>query len=381
MVRYFALLIGLFLAPLGVFAATLQADQSLDVSASPEGNAYLAGTTVRVDAPIVGDLLSAAGTLLVSAPVSGDVLATGGTLDFLAPVAGDMRAAGGRIRVENDVAGELALFGGAITVTGKAKEIRAAGGTVELRSGADGPVSVYGGNIVLAGTFNGDVRVVASDHVTLAEGTVIQGAFDYNAPQEAGIPASAVITQGVHYIGSASFLPTAEEAHTFAIAGIGIFFAVRLVAAMLVAGLVAGLFPKLAGAVAHEALARSVKRSILLTLLGFAVILATPVLLLLLVVSFVGIGIAALIGSLYLLALLLSYLYAAVLVGSAFMRTVMKRTDVPWKGAVLGMLLLVLIGLIPVVGLLIVFFISCTALGALLILFYRSAFSSETERV
>jgi MFS family permease len=233
---------------------------------------------------------------------------------------------------------------------------------------------VYGGNVLLAGTFTGNVRVVASDHVTLAEGTVIHGSFDYNAPQEADIPASAAVDGGTHYVGSASFLPTAEEARTFAIAGLGIFFLVRLVAAILAAGLVAGLFPEYAHRITEEAFGHSIKRFIIITLLGFAVIIATPVLLLLLVISFVGIGIAALLGALYILLLMLAYLYAGVLVGSAFMRTLMKREDVTWKGTVLGMTILGLIGLAPVFGTLVVFVLSSAALGAMVIVFYTFAF-------
>ncbi len=364
----------LALIPASVTAATLQADETLNVSDTPAGNAYLAGTQVRVEAPIQGDLLAAAGTLEVFAPVAGDMLAAAGTVAMNAPVAGDMRAAGGRIRIDSDVGGELAMFGGVVTVTGKVNEIRAAGGTVELRSGAGGPVTVYGANVLLSGEFGGNVRVVASDHVALAEGTIIHGSFDYNAPQEAGIPASAEIDGGANYVGSSSFLPTAQEAKTFALAGLGIFFLVRLVAAMLAAGLVAGLFPAFGARIAETTIGHGVKRFILLTLLGFGIIFATPVLLLLLIASFVGIGIAALVGALYLLLLLLGYLYAAVLTGSAFMRIVMKRNDVTWKGAVLGMGILGLIGLIPVLGLALAFLLSSAALGGIVAIAYRFAF-------
>lgn len=378
MKRAFIAFLLLGLLPVSAFAATLQADENLNVSTSPAGNAYLAGTQVRVEAPLPGDLLAAAGTLDVTAPVAGDVLAAAGTVTLTAPVAGDIRAVGGNIRIDSDVGGELALFGAAITVTGKVQEVRAAGGTVELRSGAGGPVTVYGANVLLSGEFAGNVRVVASDHVTLAEGTVIHGSFDYNAPQEAGIPASAVIDGGANYVGSSSFLPTAEEAKTFALAGIGIFFIVRLVAAILAAGLVAGLFPEFGRLVAEEALTRGVKRFALLALLGFGVIAATPMLLLLLVASFVGIGIAALIGALYLLLLLLAYLYAAVLTGSLLMRVLLKRKDVTWKGAVLGMFALGLIGVLPALGLFIAFVLSSAALGAILVVFYRFVFGQPT---
>lgn len=375
MVRFLALFLVGVLLPVTAGASTLRADKSLDVSASPEGNAYLAGTNVSVDAPLLGDLLAAALDLAINAPVSGDVLSLAGVLHLSSPVAGDLRGVGERIRINGSVGGDLALFGGSISVTAPVHEVHAAGGTIELRSGAQGPVTLYGGTVLLAGTFNGDVRVFASDHVTLAEGTVIHGAFNYNAPQEAGIPASAVIDEGTTYVGSSSFLPTEEEARTFAIAGIGIFFLVRMVAAMLAAGLVAGLFPVFALRICETALVHSPKQSFILTLLGGAVIIGTPLVLVLLVISFVGMGIAALVGSLYLLSLLLSYLYAGVLLGYAFMRVVLKRKEITWKGALVGMVLLTCIGLIPYVGMLIVFTLSCMALGALFQVCYRFLFS------
>lgn len=379
MVRIITLALVFLLAPVVVFGATVVADESLNVSISPADNAYLAGTEVRVNAPLPADLLVVAGTLLVTAPVAGDVLVGAGAVDLVAPVSGDVRVFGGRIVIEGDVGGDMAAVGGVVAISGKGKEVRVAGGTVELRDGASGPVTIYGGSVYLSGEFRGDVKVVASDHVTLGEETTIRGVFSYNAPQEAGIPASATIIGGVTYTGSSSFLPTAEEAHTFALAGVGVFFLVRLVAGALAAGLIAGIFPMLARRVADTALTRSWKRFVLLMLLGFAIMVVTPVLVIFLIASFVGIGIAALVGTAYLFALLLSYLYAALLAGTTFVHIAFKRTSVSWKSAVLGMVLLYLISLIPVAGFLITFVLTAVALGTLTLLFYNFVFGrSET---
>lgn len=377
--KRYAALMALFLLPSIAGAATLRADDTLNLSEAPLGNAYLTGAEVTVSAPLPGDLLAAAGAILVNAPVAGDAFLLAGTVTSASPIAGDLRVAGTRVRVDGDVEGELAALAGALTVTGKAKEVRAAGGTVEFRSGAAGPVTIYGGSVSLAGEFAGDVRVVASDHVSLADGTVIRGTFEYNAPQEAGIPPSAVIEGGAQYVGSASFLPTEAEARTFALAGVGLFLLVRLVAAMLTAGLLAGLFPEAAKRIADRVLVLRPKPLVLYALLGFAAIVATPIAIVLLLASFVGIGLAALLGAAYLLALLLSYLYAAIILGAAFMRLVLKRQDVPWKSALLGMLALYAVGLVPTVGLAIGFVLSAIALGAMLAAFYRFAFGRSAE--
>ncbi len=363
-----------FLAPLGVFGATTAADETVELSVSPTDNAYLAGAEVRVTAPLPADLLAAAGSLLVHSFVAGDALLIGGTVEVTEGTGGDVRVAGGRVLIEGDVGGDVAILGAAVTMTGTGKEIRVAGGTVELRGGATGPVTVYGANVYLSGEFLSDVHIVASDHVTLGDNTVIKGALEYNAPQEAGIPSSAVIDGGVRYTGSSAFLPTAKEAETFALAGLGVFLLVRLLAGAIAAGLLAGLFPSFSHLLTKEALMRSWKRFALLVLLGFAVLIVTPVLLILLVATFVGIGIAALVGAAYLLALVLSYLLAAIFAGALLMRLLAKRWSVSWKAALLGAVALYLLTLVPFVGSLVSFVLSLAALGALSFVFYRSAF-------
>lgn len=373
MARALTLLVALLL-PLSVFGATVAADEMLDVSVSPFDNAYLAGAEVRIKAPLPADLVVSAGTLLVTAPVEGDVLAAGGTVDLAAPVKGDVRALGGRIVIAGEVGGDIAAAGGAVTISGSARDIRALGGTVEIVGGSFGPVFVYGGAVVLGGTFEGDVRVAASDSVTLQEGTVIKGSLLYNAPQEASIPASVVIENGVRYTGSLAFLPTEEEAKTFALAGLGVFFLVKLVALALSAGLFAGLFPTFARRLADEALFRSWKRFLLFMLLGFAVLVATPALVLLLIASFVGAGIAMVLGSAYLLVLFLASLYGALFAGVLLVRVFFKRVSVSFKTALLGSLSLSLVGLIPFFGPLLTFVFFAASLGTLTFVFYRFAF-------
>jgi hypothetical protein len=366
-------LLALVLVPALALGATTAADETIELSVSPADNVYLAGAEILVSAALPADLLGVAGSLVVRAPIAGDALVAGGTVELSGKVGGDVRAAGGRILIEEDVAGDVALAGGAVTMTGKGNETRIAGGTVELRGGAAGPVTVYGGTIFLSGEFAGDVQVVASDHVTLGDGTVIRGALEYNAPQEAGIPASAVIEGGVRYTGSSAFLPTAEEAQTFALAGLGVFFLVRLLASALAAGLLAGLFPLFVRLVAGEAVMHSPARFALLALLGLALLVGVPILLVFLVASFVGIGIAALLGAAYLLALLVSYLLAAIMAGALVMRLLFKRWSVSWKAALLGMLVLYLLGLVPVFGALVSFIFSLCALGALCVVCFRFA--------
>lgn len=364
--------------PAGLSAATFSNARTLVISETPEGNAYLTGTDITVAAPLPADVMAAGGTVTLAAPVEGDALLAGGTVSVERPIAGDLRAAGAQIVVNTLVAGDLALAGGTVIASSSAAETRIIGGTIRL-AGSGGYAAVYGADVYLSGTFAGDVEVTASDRLTLLEGTTITGSLRYNAPQEALIPASATILDGVTYTGASTYLPTIEQAKTFALAGASVFLLVQIFAVLIAAALLAGLFPAFAQAVADRALARSPGRFALLALLGFAVVFATPIFIFILLASFVGMGIALPLLAAYLLLIMLGYLYAGVLAGAALGRGLLKRSIVTWKLALLGMLVLYLIGRVPVIGGILAFILFLVATGTIVVLAHRFAFGKYTE--
>lgn len=364
--------------PAGLSAATFTNARTLVISDTPEGNTYLTGTDITVAAPLLADVMAAGGTVTLAAPVEGDALLAGGTISVERPVAGDLRAIGAQIVVNAPVTGDLALAGGTVTASSTAAETRVIGGTVRMTGGGARTV-IYGADVYLSGTFSGTVEIIASDSLTLLEGTTIAGSLRYDAPQEVLIPASSTILGGVTYTGASSYLPTIEEAQTFAIAGASVFLLVRILAVLIAAALLAGLFPAFAQAVADRALARSPGRFALLALLGFAVVFATPIFIFILLASFVGMGIAFPLLAAYLLLLMLGYLYAGILAGAALGRGLLKRRVVTWKLALLGMLVLYLVSTVPVVGGIITFVLFLAATGTIVVLAHRFAFGKYTE--
>ncbi len=372
------------LLPTSAFAATpptpsFSAARDLIVASTTPGNQYEAAGTLAVSAPTAGDLSALAGSMLIGAPVSGDALLAGGVITLNAPVAGDMRAVGGRILVDAPVTGDEVLFGGSVEDSGgAARDTFVVAANATLAAGAKGPVTVYANNVSLAGDFTGDVRVVAAGSVTLEPGTIIHGSLLYQAPERASIASSAVVKGGVTYTG-ASYLPTSSEAHALAFAAVGVFLLVKILGALILAGLIAGLFPVLADAIARESCDRSPRGLLLTTLLGFAILVATPVLLLLLALTFVGLGIALVLGVAYLLLSILAFVYTGIIVGAALARRFAKRENVYWRDAVLGTFVVFIIGSIPFIGFPLVLILAAFAEGALIRIFYRFAFSQEDD--
>lgn len=357
--------------------ASFSAERSLLSASSSPGNAYAAGASVVVTAPVAGDLSAVGGSIIAAATVGGDELLLAGSVSSRARVAGDLRVIGWNTDIEESVAGDLVAFGYSVYDAGRAGGsvfIIAANAT--LANGAGGPVTIYGNNVSLAGDFSGDVSIVASGRVSLAASTTIRGRLSYEAPDTAVIPPSVAIAGGVEYT-NASYLPDVGTSRVLALISIGLFLFARIFGALILAGLLAGLFPKLAEAVAARVYARRARDILLTALLGFATLAATPVLLVTLSLTFVGLGLALLLLIFYALVAFLAVMYAGILLGSSIARRFAARENVLWRDGVLGMLALSLITLVPVVGMGVALLLTAFSAGALMQIFFDFAFPRE----
>lgn len=359
-------------------ASFIAARSLLSASSSP-GNAYATGVSVVITAPIDGDLSAVGGSIISAAPVGGDSLLLAGSIQSRAPIGGDIRIMGGSIHVEKSIAGDLVAFGFSVFDDARvAGNVFIVAANTTLTNGASGPVTIYGNNISLAGDFKGDVNIVASGRLTLVPGTTIRGALSYESPEPAFIPASVTIDGGTTYTNT-SYLPDIGASRFLALFSLGFFLLIRILSVLILAGLLAGLFPKLARKVVDRAYTKSPQSILLTALLGFAVCVAAPVLALMLILTFVGIGLAFLLLLAYLLIIFLAFLYAGILLGSLYARRFLLREIVLWRDGVLGMLALSLIALVPVVGSLVVASLVFFAEGALLLIFFHFAFSREAH--
>ncbi len=382
MIRIFLILLAsVIFLPAGVFAAGPQASfiaaRSLLATSSSPGNAYAAGASIVLTAPVDGDFSAFGGSVVTAAQIYGDNMLVAGSVNSRAKVVGDLRVLGGSILVEDAVGGDLIALGLSVHNSGRVSgsSFIIAANTV-FDNGASGPVTIYGNNIALSGEFKGDVDVISSGRVTLAPDTVIRGTFTYEAPETATIPDSVVVVGGIKYT-NASYLPDVGTSRILALVSLGFFLFARILGALILAGLLAGLFPRLAEAISERAHVNRLRSILLTMLLGFAILVATPVLIILLALTFVGIGLSILLVLAYSLLTLFAFLYAGILLGSMFARRFLKREVVLWRDGVLGMLALSLIALVPVAGPLIVFFLTIFSAGALLTIFFNFAFPHE----
>lgn len=164
-------------------AFRLQSGSNVVISKPVFENLYVTGGTVTINAPVYGDLVVAGGNITINDTVKNDLLLAGGTVVINGYVGDDIRSVGGRVYIGKGVGGELIVSGGKIEtgtesfvtrgivlaggdmlINGRIKgNITAFGGTIALYGVAEKAVDIRGGEIVINGIVFGESILAAQN--------------------------------------------------------------------------------------------------------------------------------------------------------------------------------------------------------------------------
>lgn len=307
----------------------------------------LAATATDTSTPVIKDVLKIAPNMVISEPVSRDVLIMAGDIQINSSVAGDVLAAGGSIAINAPVGGDIRIAGGQITINSKVGgNVVVAGGQVSFGPMSEivGNIEAWTGQTQIAGKVAGDVYVQTGKGVDLQidPSAVIGGTLTYKAESvntsfSAGTTAKEVVFQE---------RPRRENDA----AGAGYIFRLMSLFGMLVVGLVIV-------SVAPKALRRSMQESLnhpkKNIWWGLLALFATPVAIIFLFFTLIGIPLALILGAGYLMILYLATIFSGLILGDKILRYIKKgnsqNISLLWV-MLLGVIVLWLIGLIPVVG-------------------------------
>jgi hypothetical protein len=352
-----------------------------ETSKDGANNVYIFERNSNIVNEVAGDLSIIGASVGVYGTVAGDVLATAGTLVLGKEIKGDARLAGLDIQVHENVSGDIMAIGNSLSIYSHSKHMYLVGRKVQVTGGAEESVVIYGADVTLEGEYMGNVEVIASNTFTLKDNTHIHGTLRYNAPTVLTIPKTSNVLGTTTYTGAYSYVPTDDEAKTFALAGAGVFLLVRVLSAMIVAALCVGLFPRFTHLTVDTILQRKFRLLSLFALLGFAIAISAPILILILLASFVGIGSALIILPLYIFLLLLSYVYVGISIGAYLRRKFLYKIYgsklLTFKDAVIGTGIFYLLRAIPYIGTLLFFIAMTISIGAIATLTYRFIFAKD----
>jgi cytoskeletal protein CcmA (bactofilin family) len=346
-------------------AAAQQAGASVVVRGPVHDNLYAAGGEVDVRAEADADVVAAGGRMVIDGVVGRDVLAGGGDVTIRGRVGDDVRVAGGMVTVVAPIAGELLAAGGRIRLapeTVVAGRVWLAGGDVEVRGRIGKALRVAGGRIRLDGQVDGDVDLVGGE-VKIGSGARISGRLTYRSRRQAQIDPGAQITGGITYI-EPKLARAVGRTASIVVTVAGLLWLMVTGAILLL------LFP---GVFARSA--RTIATNPWKSLgLGLAVLVVTPVVVMVLFFTVFGMALALIALAAYAVALLIGFLVAAVFLGDV--GGLLRRRQPSAGGQILRLLgaliVLALARWIPVVGGFIVLLALLFGLGALALESHRA---------
>ncbi|MDH3252147.1 MAG: hypothetical protein OEM41_05100 [Ignavibacteria bacterium] len=336
-----------------------------------------------------GWYFAAGDRVFIEGTVNGDVYAAGGIVDVSGTVNGDLIVAGGKVNIGGTVTDDIRAAGGSVEFSGKVgKDVTVAAGTVTMHRGAEvtGNVLGTGGSVHLAGVVGKNARVASGE---MSQTGSIGGNLDFAGEKLAILPGATVAGNLTSYGVSKSKLELSEGAvrgtteitepeqrrpgdksrPTQYILGFHpgwLLFKFFWLASLLVTGLVLVLISaKHFMAVGSTIIGRP-GMSALWGLIAFVV---TPVAVVLLFITVIGLPIGLFVLALYFWLLYLSQLTLGIAVGSRFFgKEGATGWNAFWPFAV-GLIIIQLLTFIPILGPIITIAGIVFGLGAMLLVF------------
>jgi len=276
------------------------------------------GDTVSIDTPIADDVFAAGNMVSINAPVNSAVVA-GGTVSINAPIKGDVIAAGGQVYVNSDVGGKVVAAGGNVNLGGNiGTNLVAAGGLVNIHPGKTiaRDALIGGGDVFNSGRVNGTLTVHANNFTNSGSAGRVDFYKTNNTQQKNE-------NQGPFNV--------------FTLLSIIGYFILGLILVKFAPGI-------------FMAVDREIRSSTLLkTIIGFVLIIASFIALLLIAITIVGLPIAMIASLLILAALMLSGTFVSFSLG----RWIGEKTKIKQGDLILftlGFVILNVLFLIPYVG-------------------------------
>ncbi len=319
-------------------------------------------TTLESNQSISGDYFAANSAVNLEGIVNGDAYVAGGNINIDGVVNGDLLVAGGNINIRGKILGNLRGAGGQITLAGEVgKNVSLAGGNISLLNGAKvaGNLSVAGGNLSVSSAVGGALNM-AGGQVSLSSGARVGKDLTYWSRNQAQISAEASVSGKItQNIPPRKTIPNplgfVKKAFTF-------FVLFSLITSFIIGLLLLKFIPNFSWGVTNI-IKQKPGTSFLV---GLITMLVTPVVMIVLFITIIGIPFAAFLIALMVLLFYLSRIFAAMYVGSLLINRVSKDASTYWS-LLLGLIILGILSFIPIIGWLAVLILTLMAVGGVLI--------------
>jgi len=320
---------------------------------------YIGGGTVVVDGRVNGDLIIGSGTVTINGSVRDDLMVGGGTVIVNGSIEQSVRVAGGTVSINGPVGEDLVAAGGTLETATDApigRDAIIAGGNARLSGNIGRRLFGSVGSLTIDGSVGQNARLYV-DRLTLTDRAVIGGDLHYTSENEANISEGAQIEGRTIF--DRRVPPTERPGARIAT------FILSYLAALIFGIVLLLLFPRRVVQTADTIIAAPWQSP----LLGTALLVIVPVIAVILAILVITIPISLVLIFLYILGIYLAKVFVGLMVG----RRIVGYFNLSIGNIlalVIGLLIIMLLGLIPVLGVLFRFLYLIFGLGAAALVLY-----------
>jgi len=323
--------------------------------------------TIDINGAVSGDVYAFAQSVTVSGEIGGSLFSGAATITVDAKKVKTVWAAAGKVNICGDVENNVILVGGSLFIcedTRIGKDLRAYGGKFTVEGEIDGTIEGGVGSFVMAGR-SGHI-IINADETTIRSGARISGDLIVRSAEEPTIEEGATIT------GETTVeRPDERKAAPFffALAPMVAFFITFVKIVMFIAKIIVGIL--------LIAIFKPCVRRIMDTFIhkpwhslgwGFLGLIVIPVAAVILFATMIGYPIAIFGVYIYTILFYLSSIFVGLVIGEKVIQLFKKEGEISlYLSFIVGLIVLVVLGLIPVLGFIIKIFILLFGAGMLLL--------------
>ena len=348
----------MFLLPITAQAYEVKNDPSIYVAKDQvvEGNFYAVGQTITVDGKVNGDLICAGQTIDISGEVVGDVICAGQVVTISGKVGGSVRAAGNAVAIKGEVARNVMAFGATVSLSNSASvgwDMMVGAGALDERGKIGGTLHGGAGTAVIAGEIGKGVKISlggnenSKNGLTIEPTAKIDGNLTYTDKFDAEIKNGASI-KGETKRNEPKIRESKKEVDKKWMAvGLGVGWVYSLLVGLLIGFVLIALWKKQIIELTDK-MFKETKASIAW---GFAIMFLTPIAIIIVMMTIIGIPLALLVLGMWVAILFLSKIIVGIMVGRKLLeRFWHKKKDSLALAVLFGMLTVSIIFSVPFLG-------------------------------
>lgn len=336
---------------------------------------FAAGSSITIDGKVQGDVICAGQSITINGLVDGDVLCAGQTITVNGTVNGSVRAAGNTITIAGKVARNVTTAGAAIIVSPQGQigwDLLFAGASTEMRGVVQRDMEGAGAAITLGGAVGRNAEFWLDDRrsgnktdnhdssLIVTEDAAVIGNLTYTSFQEANISSQAKLKGSV-----TKHEPMMNRQHDNRgmVAGWIWMKIVSILSAVIVGLIVISFFNR----PLRNVMQRAVRTPGPAIGWGIIMLIITPIISAILLVTIIGIPLGLILFASWLIALYIGKLVIAIALGEMLLRKKHENNETQsllWP-MVLGIAVTCIVFSIPILGWLLCLVATVWGLGAM----------------